>query len=100
MASDGAAMGTDDRPAMQPGLPAVSPEMEALVFDLLLWLGTGPRPYREVMDAWRTSCPRLPVWETACERGLVERSSVGVRVSAIGQGWLKRREREAGPQRA
>jgi hypothetical protein len=25
------------------------------------------------MDAWRTSCPRLPVWEVANERGLQER---------------------------
>jgi hypothetical protein len=25
------------------------------------------------MEAWRTSCPRLPVWEEATERGLVSR---------------------------
>jgi hypothetical protein len=29
-----------------------------------------------VFDAWRTSCPRLPVWEEACDRGLVARTSV------------------------
>jgi hypothetical protein len=23
------------------------------------------------MEAWRTSCPRLPVWEMAVEQGLV-----------------------------
>src|ERR1700683_1279784 len=44
-----------------------------LVLDLLEWLGSGPRPYVEVLDAWRTSCPRLPVWEEANERGFVER---------------------------
>lgn len=43
-----------------------------LVLDLLDWIGNRPRPYREVMDAWRTSCPRLPVWETANEQGLLE----------------------------
>jgi D-3-phosphoglycerate dehydrogenase len=29
------------------------------------------RAYAEVMDAWRTSCPRLPVWEEANARGLI-----------------------------
>ena len=42
-----------------------------LILDLLEWIGDGPRPYVEVMDAWRTSCPRLPVWEEANDRGFV-----------------------------
>jgi D-3-phosphoglycerate dehydrogenase len=37
--------------------------VEALILDLLEWLATADRSYAEVMDAWRTSCPRLPVWE-------------------------------------
>ncbi len=44
---------------------------EALVLDLVEWTANGPRTYRETMDAWRTSCPRLPVWEDAVDRGLV-----------------------------
>jgi hypothetical protein len=44
-----------------------------LVLDLLEWLGSGPRPYSEVLDAWRTSCPHLPVWEEANDRGFVAR---------------------------
>jgi D-3-phosphoglycerate dehydrogenase len=44
-----------------------------LVLDLLEWLGARPRPYAEVLDAWRTSCPRLPVWEEANDRGFVQR---------------------------
>jgi D-3-phosphoglycerate dehydrogenase len=44
-----------------------------LVLDLLEWLGSGARPYSEVLDAWRTSCPRLPVWEEANDRGFVAR---------------------------
>jgi D-3-phosphoglycerate dehydrogenase / 2-oxoglutarate reductase len=43
--------------------------IEALILDLLEWIGSGPRPYREVIEAWRTSCPRLPVWEEANSRG-------------------------------
>jgi hypothetical protein len=43
----------------------------ALVMDLLGWVALRPRTYRETMDAWRTSCPRLPVWEDAIDCGLV-----------------------------
>jgi len=39
--------------------------VEALILDLLEWLAQSERSYQEVMDAWRTSCPRLPVWEDA-----------------------------------
>lgn len=45
--------------------------VEALIVDLLAWIGAGGRPYAEVMDAWRTSCPRLPVWEEANARGFI-----------------------------
>ena len=42
-----------------------------LILDLLESIATRPRPYSEVMDAWRTSCPKLPVWEDANDRGFV-----------------------------
>jgi D-3-phosphoglycerate dehydrogenase len=45
--------------------------VESLVLDLLEWLAKRDRTYDEVMDAWRTSCPKLPVWEDATDRGLV-----------------------------
>ena len=47
--------------------------VDALILDLLEWLGTGLRPYDEVMEGWRTSCPRLPVWEEANAKGFVTR---------------------------
>jgi D-3-phosphoglycerate dehydrogenase / 2-oxoglutarate reductase len=47
----------------------VSDPVDALVLDLLDWIGPHTRPYSEVMEAWRTSCPRLPVWEEANSRG-------------------------------
>jgi hypothetical protein len=56
-------------------VPEAGDTVDALVLDLLEWIGPGARPYDEVMEAWRTSCPRLPVWETANERGFVERRS-------------------------
>jgi hypothetical protein len=46
--------------------------LDSLMLDLLEWLGPSPRPYLEVLDAWRTSCPRLPVWEEAKDRGFLE----------------------------
>lgn len=47
--------------------------VEALILDLLEWLDPTPRPYVEVMSVWRTSCPHLPVWEEANDRGFLER---------------------------
>ncbi|HUY66984.1 MAG TPA: hypothetical protein VMV06_09220 [Acidimicrobiales bacterium] len=51
----------------------MSENTDDLILDLLEWLGPGPRPYHEVLDAWRTSCPRLPVWEDANDSGFIER---------------------------
>jgi hypothetical protein len=48
--------------------------IEPLILDLLEWIGAGSRPYPDVIDAWRTSCPRLPVWEEANSRGFIDRS--------------------------
>jgi hypothetical protein len=66
--------------------------VESLILDLLEWVGAKGRPYREVMDAWRTSCPRLPVWEEANERGLLEHHHLPgletmISVSSAGR-WL------------
>ena len=68
--------------------------VEALILDLLEWIGPHPRPYSEVMEAWRTSCPRLPVWEEANERGFIDhRHESGreaqVSLSARGQEFLR-----------
>ena len=42
-----------------------------LVLDLIEYVAARPRTYAEVMDAWRTSCPRLTVWEDAVDLGFV-----------------------------
>jgi hypothetical protein len=59
---------TDPR---QSTAPAVSDTVDTLILDLLEWLGPNPRPYAEMLEAWRTSCPRLPVWEDANDRGCI-----------------------------
>ncbi len=70
----------------------VSAETEALVLDLVEWIAKEPRAYDTVMDAWRTFCPRLPVWETACDRAYLARINGEVRVTAEGLALM----REAG----
>jgi D-3-phosphoglycerate dehydrogenase len=68
--------------------------VDVLILDLLEWIGPAPRPYGDVLDAWRTSCPRLPVWEDAVDRGFVvrhrARGGTLVSVSATGAEHLRR----------
>jgi hypothetical protein len=46
--------------------------VENLILDLLEWVARKDRTYQETTDAWRTSCPKLPVWEDANDRALIE----------------------------
>ena len=70
--------------------------VDALILDLLEWLATGERSYAEVMEAWRTSCPRLPVWEDAMDRGLIAREHANgravVRITSSGLAFLTQHE--------
>jgi hypothetical protein len=60
-------------PRLQSQEAPLTETVDPLILDLLAWTGPHPRPYAEVLDAWRTSCPRLPVWEEANERGYISR---------------------------
>jgi hypothetical protein len=57
--------------------------IEPLVRDLVEWIAKEPRQYRDVIDTWRTSCPRLMVWEAAADRGFVERKLLEGRGSCV-----------------
>jgi hypothetical protein len=67
--------------------------VENLILDLLEWVARKERTYQETLDAWRTSCPRLPVWEEANDRGLLETAPSNgrplVRVTPAGLALLK-----------
>ena len=52
------------------------PEADPLVLDFVEWIAREPRAYSEVIGAWKTSCPRLTIWEDAADLGLVARDSV------------------------
>jgi hypothetical protein len=79
---------------------------DPLVLDLVEWIAREPRVYREVIATWRSSCPRLTIWEDAVDRGYVAREAVAglgliVTVTAEGEKLLReqgrsiRRERSA-----
>lgn len=70
--------------------------IEPLILDLLEWIGPQARSSAEVLEAWRTSCPRLPVWEEANARGFIDHmhepgQPALVAVSARGWAQLKAR---------
>jgi len=74
-------------------------ENATLVLDLVQWIAREPRSYDEVMEAWRTSCPRFPIWEDASGLGLVTRvyrEGFGemIHVTPAGQAFLRSRGRE------
>ena len=44
----------------------------SLTRQLLEWIAERPHTYTELLDTWKTSCPRLAIWEDACADGLIE----------------------------
>ena len=63
--------------------------LEPLVLDVVEWVAQQPRRYSEFIEVWRTSCPRLTVWEDALDRGYLRRKTVegrGTMVVATAQG--------------
>ena len=51
-----------------------------LTLQLLEWIDNAPRSYAEALEAWRTSCPRLSIWEDACLAGLIACEQGGARI--------------------
>jgi hypothetical protein len=59
--------------------------MDALTLQLIAWVSDRPRTYGEVMEAWTTTCPRMPIWEDAVSDGLVRVEGEGrMRERAVG----------------
>jgi hypothetical protein len=76
-------------------------DLDPLILDLLEWIGREPRSYADVIEAWRTSCPRLTVWEDVMDRGFVAREpakgcEVMIRLTDAGRGFLRKHGRVAG----
>lgn len=69
----------------------MSETLRPLILDLVAFVAERPRPYAEVLDAWRTSCPRLTVWEDAVDAGLVALQDGVVSATDRGRAALARR---------
>jgi hypothetical protein len=74
---------------------------DPLVLDFVEWIARERRAYSEVVATWKTSCPRLTIWEDAVDRGYVTRESVagaGVRVKVTEGGgrFLRAHRRRLG----
>ncbi len=57
------------------------------MLDFVEWVAREPRLYSEVIATWRTSCPRLTIWEDAADSGYVTREAiagVGIVVTVTG----------------
>jgi hypothetical protein len=72
----------------------MSKTADPLVLDFVEWIAREPRVYSEVVATWKTSCPRLTIWEDAADRGYVARETVAgfgmvVTVTAHGEKLLR-----------
>ncbi|MCS3926685.1 hypothetical protein M2175_001716 [Bradyrhizobium elkanii] len=45
----------------------MSETADPLVLDFVEWIAREPRAYAEVIATWKTSCPRLTIWEDAAD---------------------------------
>ena len=64
-------------------------ETTPLTRDLLTWIAATPRTYRETMEVWRTSCPRLSIWEDAVGDGLVRVRAGRIELTSLGEAVLQ-----------
>ncbi len=63
-------------------------EITASTLELLTWVTTRPRSYDDVVEAWRSHCPRHAVWDDAVTAGLVTAGADGVALTERGQAAL------------
>lgn len=76
------------------GLPAedrtVLPPVSLLALQFLAWVAAAPRTHADVMDAWRSTCPRQSVWEDTLIDGLVafETDTRRIVLTALGRAVL------------
>jgi hypothetical protein len=63
----------------------------APTLQLLAWIAERPRTYPETIEVWKSSCPRLTVWEDALSEGLVRVERGHVLLTAAGTESLAER---------
>lgn len=66
----------------------MSETADPLVLDFVEWIAREPRAYAEVIATWKTSCPRLTIWEDAVAAGLVRVEHRSVLLTSDGERQL------------
>jgi hypothetical protein len=65
----------------------------ALTVQMLEWIDEHPRSYAEALEAWKTSCPRLSIWEDALADRLIRIETGNVCVTPAGRALLDEKTR-------
>jgi hypothetical protein len=63
----------------------------APTLELLAWIAERSRTYPETIEVWKSSCPRLTVWEDALADGLVRVERGHVLLTGAGAELLTKR---------
>ena len=63
---------------------------DPLICDLVEWLAAAPRTRAEIVEAWRSSCPRLTIIEDATDGGWIERAGAGFAPTQAGRALAER----------
>lgn len=66
-------------------LPSLNPP-SLIMIQFLCWVADRPRNYAQTMEAWRSTCPRLSVWEDAIIDGLVRLDNTAERAVSLTRG--------------
>jgi hypothetical protein len=64
------------------------PNVAVPTLELLAWITERSRTYPETIEEWKSSCPRLTVWEDAVSDGLVRVERGRVLLTAAGTDLL------------
>ena len=70
------------------------------MIQFLSWVADRPRNYAQTMEAWRTSCPRLSVWEDAVIEDFVRIDGGCRAVTLTPRGHAVLRQSQAGKAHA
>ena len=63
-------------------------EITPSVVELLTWVTARKRTYEDVVEAWKSNCPRYAVWDDAVTAGLVTAGRDGVALTERGRAAL------------
>jgi hypothetical protein len=66
-------------------------EITAPTIELLTWVTARDRTYEDVVEAWKSNCPRYAVWDDAVTAGLVTAGRDGVALTDRGAMALEAR---------